>query len=142
MSPTRTRKPIAPKAEVTATVEAVSAAIDRNVKYLAKSPTANLAAFAAYAIGEAEKNGTVKTKAEREAFALGNRLAGLRSKFTDDRKNGKIEATESFADYAIRSSGVTVPTDERARSAFLAGIASYTRYVSYRSARESSAAGK
>lgn len=124
-------------AKSVSTEEVVSTAIAANAKYVAKAPTANLAAFAEFVRNELDK--PFATKAETEAFDLGVRLAGLRASFQKDRKAGKIPSDLSFADYAIESSGITVPTGN-ARTALLAGIGSYTRYVAYRNARNASAA--
>lgn len=132
----RSTRKTATKSVSTDTVEKiVSAAIDRNVKYVAKAPTANLAAFAEFVTNELDK--PFATKAENENFAIGVRLAGLRASFQKDRKDGKIPTSTTFEDYAIESSGITVPTGN-ALVALKAGIATYKRYVAYRASRESS----
>lgn len=117
--------------------KAVLAVSEKNRKYVAKVPTANLAAFAAFVVKENE--GTYKTKAENEAFVLGVRLAGLRSAFQIDRKAGNVPADVSFVDYALGTSGIDVPTGA-ARTALIAGIGSYTRYTSFRDARNAKTA--
>lgn len=119
----------------------VSESIARNSKYVAKAPTSNLAAFREFVL--AESGDSLKSEAERSAFVLGNRLAGLRASYTADRKAGKLASPdESFSDYAIRTSGVTVPKSEAAKSALLAGIATYTRYVAYRNSRNAASSSK
>lgn len=120
------------RSAATKTVETVSAAIDHNQKYVAKAPTANLVAFHEFVRGEMTE--PLKTKAEQEAFDLGLRLSGLRAAYQKDRKSSAIPADQSFVDYAIKSSGIKVPTGA-AHDALVAGINSYTRYVAFRNAR-------
>lgn len=118
------------------TVKAVVEAIEGNVKYVGKNPTANLAAFAKWV--EDHNDVPLKTKGEKDAFATGVRLAGLRSRFQADRRAGKIGMDVTFADYAIASTG-TKTANAAERTALLAGIGCYTKYVAYRNERNASA---
>lgn len=111
----------------------VSETIARNVAYVAKTPTANLAGFRDWALARVEGSEIVGSKARRDAFVLGNRLAGLRSKFQEDRRTGVIETSEEFADYCVRSAGIdTEKMSDAARTSLLSGIATYRDYVAYR----------
>ena len=116
--------------------ETVETTIARNVAYVAKAPTANLSAFRDWCLAQVEGSEVVKTKAAREAFILGNRGAGLRSKFQEDRRTGVIETSETFADYVIRSTGINVDAmSDAAKTALLAGIGTYTEYVKFRNSK-------
>lgn len=123
----KTRTATRPAAQV------VEDAIASNSKYVTKAPTTNLAGFSAYAVSTLET--PFKTKAETEAFILGNKLAGLRAKWQNDRRTSKIAMTVTFEDYCVSSSGVEVKSDNE-RIALLAGIATYKNYVNYRDARK------
>jgi hypothetical protein len=115
--------------------ETVSDLIDRNVKYVekqTKSPSANRTAFTNYCVSVNVV--PLRTKAEQAAFVQGNQLTGLESNWQADRRTGKIAATVSFEDYALRSSGVKVTT-EAEREALMAGLATRTNYTKFRDAR-------
>lgn len=114
---------------------AVTDVIAANAKYVAKAPGGVFAEFVAFAVNESE--GSYKTKAERDAFALGVRLGGLQANFQKDRKAGKIANDETLGEYAIRTSGVSV-ADGPARTALLAGVGTISRYRKIRNAIDAS----
>lgn len=119
---------------------AVTDVIASNAKYVAKAPGTVFAEFVAYAVNESE--GTYKTKAENDAFVLGVRLGGLQASFQKARKDGKIPNTETLSEYAIRTSGVSVPASGPARTALLAGIGTISRYRKIRNAIDAAKAPK
>lgn len=103
--------------------------IDGNAKYVAKAPTANLAAFAKF-VADHESAPTLKNAGERKAFADGVVMAGLMSRFQADRRANKIGATVTFVEYALATTGYE-PKNDHERAAVIAGISSHTLYRKY-----------
>lgn len=118
--------------------KAVLAVIAENRKYVGKDVTANNAAFHAFVRNENE--GRFTTDAEIAAFDLGLRLSGLKARYQKARSAGtptdvRIASDVSFADYAIETSGVSVPKSASAKAALVAGIESISRYVAWRNSK-------
>lgn len=133
MSPTRTRTATRPAPSKATVASAVAAKTESTPILGLPKVTGNLEEFRAYVVAADESS--KRNAKEREAFVLGNRLAALRARYTRTRGKDGSPAGETFSDYAIRVSGVTVPTNEGERKALLDGIATYSRYVAFRNSK-------
>lgn len=117
---------------MTETVEL--AVIPRNVTYLAKPRTGNLAGFRDFVLASPKSGapGPKASKVESELFDLGNKAAGLWSKYGEDKRTGDCAPTVPFLDYVIVTTGIdSEKWSEKGRAAFAAGVASHSLYRSY-----------